>query len=593
MSDVELTQRLAAILVADVAGYSRLMQDDEPDTVAALDQARAIFRSHVDANRGRVVDMAGDSVLAVFGTATGAVQASLAIQSSLNEGGAQVPDNRRMAFRIGVHLGDVIEKPDGTIYGDGVNVAARLEGLAEPGGVVVSGAVHDSLRGRFGLGYAYLGEQSVKNLSEPVRAYHVTDEASDKPGNVRSDGPVLTDKPTLAVLPFTNLSGDAEQEYFADGISEDLITNLSHIGWLFVTARNSTFTYKGKSVDVKQIGRDLAVRYVVQGSVRRSGERVRASAQLIDATTGTHVWAEKYDRQLADLFDLQDEITNTVAAAIEPEIGLAERERARRKPSENLDAWECYQRGLWHLYRFNRNDNVEAQALFRRAASLDPGFSSPLAMTALSHLAESVLGTTVDHDANRDRAMTLTREAMSRDEADPMPHMVMGRIYYVQGDFAAAMAAEKNALALNPNLSVAHFYLGQAVAALGRLDEALTEFDTAMRLSPRDPFRSIFESEQAITLSLMERYDEALAAALTAVRRPGARQWEYATVASVLGHLGRSDEAQQYLSDLFAEQPDFSLDFAKKHLPFWPPKHRDHFFEGLRRSRFDRAEQAE
>ena len=341
MIETTVRQRLAAILAADVAGYSRLMGSDELATVAALDSARGIFREHIEAHQGHVIDMAGDSVLASFDTATGAVAAALAVQEDLVATVAAVPEDRQMRFRIGVHLGDVMEKTDGTVYGDGVNIAARLEGLAEPGGITVSDAVQGAVQGRVNATFADQGEQQVKNILHTVHAYRLVSaqreelttaaDRSSKPSN---------EKPSIAVLPFANMSGDSEQEYFADGISEDIITALSKLRWFFVIARNSSFAYKGKADDVKRVARDLGVRYVLEGSVRKGGNRVRITAQLIDASTGSHLWADRYDGDLTDIFALQDEITKKVVAAIEPKLLEAEGIRSQSRSPEDFGAWD-------------------------------------------------------------------------------------------------------------------------------------------------------------------------------------------------------------------------------------------------------------
>src|SRR6185503_11824270 len=319
----ELKQRLAAILAADVTGYSRLMASDDRATVVSLDAARRVFRAQIEANQGRVIDMAGDSVLAVFETAIGAVQAALRVQQELGLSSKDVPEDRRMRFRIGVHLGDVIEKADGTVYGDGVNIAARLEGLCAPGGITVSESIRTAVRGKVEAGFEDQGEQKVKNIPDPVRAYRVKVDGEAAPtagAAAREDGDAPRDKPSIAVLPFANMSGDPEQEYFSDGITEDIITDLSKLSGLLVIARNSSATYKGRAVDVRQVGRDFKVSHVLEGSVRRAGERVRITSQLLDAATGHHVWAERYDRDIADIFTVQDEITREIVAALDVKL---------------------------------------------------------------------------------------------------------------------------------------------------------------------------------------------------------------------------------------------------------------------------------
>ena len=343
LGDTGVRQRLMAILAADVAGYSRLMASDERGTVVALDAARHVFKLRIESNQGRVIDMAGDSVLAVFETATGAVTAALDVQKALRSSTDAMPEPRRMRFRIGVHLGDVFEKADGTIYGDGVNIAARLEGLAEPGGITVSDSVRNAVRGKVGGSFEDQGDRSVKNIPHPVRTFRLTLPGSVGSRQTLASGEIdlsLPNKPSIAVLPFANMAGGREQEYFADGVVEDIITALSRFHSLFVIARSSSFTYKGKATDVRTVARELGVRYVLEGSIRRSGDRVRVTGQLIDALTGNHIWAERYDRVLEDVFAVQEEVTQSIVRAIAPQVEASEREKARRRRPENLTAYE-------------------------------------------------------------------------------------------------------------------------------------------------------------------------------------------------------------------------------------------------------------
>ena len=356
MSGTNLKQRLAAILAADVAGYSRLMSVDERATVAALDAARAVFRARIESNQGRVIDMAGDSVLAVFETATGAVSAALAIQREINPTGDAVPEHRRMRFRIGVHLGDVIEKADGTVYGDGVNIAARLEGLAEPGGITISESVQVAVRSRIAATFEDLGVQQVKNISEPIHAYRIASRVATGHATPKKLANAIYDKPSVAVLPFTNMGGDPEQEYFSDGLTEDIITALAAWRSFPVISRNSTFAYKGKSTDVRKVAQELGARYVLEGSVRRAGNRIRITGQLIDGNSGNHLWAERYDRDFQDLFEVQDDITTRIVAAIEPELSSAEIRQIIKRPPGSFTAWDFYVRGLANmLYVHGRN----------------------------------------------------------------------------------------------------------------------------------------------------------------------------------------------------------------------------------------------
>ena len=358
-------RRLAVILSADVAGYSRLMGDDERATMDTLNAYRDVFRRHISDRDGRVVDTAGDSVLALFNSIVEAVQCAVDVQGELEACNAGLPENRRMRFRVGVTLGDIFEQDDGTIYGNGVNVAARLESLAEPGGIWLSGSAHEQVEGKTNHSFEDVGTHPVKNIARPVRAFRVMGrETSDVPAPEKPH--TSRSRPSIAVLPFDNLSGDTEQEYFADGMAEDLITALSRIRWLFVTARNSTFAYKGQAVDVKRVGQEMGVQYVLEGSVRKDGDRVRITAQLIEATTGNHIWAKRYDRKLADIFAIQDELTEAIVGEIEPELAEVERERAYREPPESLNAWDFIAAALapdepseinsWreHYYRIRR-----------------------------------------------------------------------------------------------------------------------------------------------------------------------------------------------------------------------------------------------
>jgi adenylate cyclase len=379
MTESNSRHRLAAILAADVVGYSRLMALDESATVAALDTARSAFRTQIESSRGRVIDMAGDSVLAVFDSATGAVSAALAVQEALENAARAVPDERKMRYRVGVHLGDVIEKPDGTVYGDGVNLASRLQSLAPPGGIAVSDAVQSAIRNRLALTFVDRGESEVKNLGS-LHWYEMKTAVTIVPDVVMSQRQVARrDRPSVAVLPFANMSGDPEQEYFADGISEDVITELSRFHSIFVIARNSSFTYRGQAIDVRKVAKDLGVRYVLEGSVRRAGNRIRVTAQLVDAATARHVWAERYDRNLVDLFAVQDDITRSIIGAIAPGIVMAEIQHSQSKTAAELDTWDRIMRAHWHIRRFTREDFSEARQSIEELLRHEPTTRSPSA----------------------------------------------------------------------------------------------------------------------------------------------------------------------------------------------------------------------
>src|ERR1700720_3796294 len=377
MAEERVERRLSAILAADIAGYSALMGADEARTVRDLKGHQAVVLPMVGEFGGRIIDTAGDGILAEFPSVVNAVKCAVAIQSKMAERNATIEPERRMQFRVGINIGDVVYD-EARIYGDGINVAARLEGIAEAGGICISSKVYEEISGRIDLACEDIGEQQLKNIARPVRAYHVRVDsiATSVPA------PALPDKPSIAVLPFLNMSGDPEQEYFADGMTEDLITDLSKVSGLFVIARNSTFTYKGKAVDVKGVGRELGVRFLLEGSVRKSGNRVRITAQLIDAATGNHIWAEHYDGELNDIFDLQDKVTTRVVGAIAPKLEQVEIERAKRKPTESLDAYDHYLRGMASLHQWTNESSDEALRLFYRAFELDPGFASAYGMAA-------------------------------------------------------------------------------------------------------------------------------------------------------------------------------------------------------------------
>ena len=374
MARERVERRLAAILAADMAGYSRLIGVDEGGTLQAFKAIRAeLFDPKIAAHNGRLVKTTGDGFLVEFSSVVDALRCATELQAGMAERNATIPTDKRIEFRIGINVGDVVVE-DGDIFGDGVNVAARLEGLAEPGGICVSARVQEDAAGRLDLAFEDLGEQQLKNITRPVRVFRVRRDRVAEATHTPAPSLALPDKPSVAVLPFTNMSGDQEQEFFSDGIAEDIVTALSRYPSLFVIARNSCFTYKGRVVDVKQVGRELGVRYVLEGSLRKSGNRIRVTAQLVEAETGKHVWAERYDRDLADIFALQDEITEAVTIALVPAIADAEQHRALRKPPESLDAWAAYQRGMWHLSKASAEDNALAEKFFQRAIDLDPIF---------------------------------------------------------------------------------------------------------------------------------------------------------------------------------------------------------------------------
>jgi adenylate cyclase len=583
-----LPRKLAAILYADVVGYSRMASEDEDATHRKLKESLDLIATTVKSYHGRVINYSGDAALAMFDAAVDAVSCAAAIQRDMVSLNQDVPDERKIQFRIGVNLGDVIED-GGDIFGDGVNVAARLEGLAEPGGICISDAVRTAVGKKLELIYKDLGEQGVKNIAEPVRAYKVVMAAQEelKTNDAVSPELELMDKPSIAVLPFDNMSGDAEQEYFADGISEDLITALSKIHWFFVIARNSSFTYKGHAVDVKQVAGELGVRYVIEGSVRKAGNRVRITAQLIDATTGRHVWAERYDRKLEDIFDLQDEMTQTIAGAVEPELSAVERDHAVRKPPENLGAWETYQRGLWHLWNFSKDDITEAQRLFRRVHELDPGFATPYAYEAYCHYLSVMLGFAEVPEKSLEEALTAAKKALALDHKDPVAYLALGRVYTMLGEHDASVAANEKSLELSPSSYLAYHGLGFALALSGRLEESAEALDKAIRLSPRDALLWGTMSFRSLTCILQQQYEDASDWAQKSILEPqaaGAGYWPYAVLASALSNLGQTVKAREAVEEALQRKPGLSLAFLETTLPTRQPDGLEPFLDGLHKA---------
>jgi adenylate cyclase len=536
-------RKLAAIFAADIAGYSRLMARDEVGTLARLKACRVIIDGLIALHRGRIFNTAGDSVVADFASAVDAVQCAVAVQTAIATENAARALDEPMQFRIGVHVGDIIV--DGTnLLGDGVNIAARLEALAEPSAICVSAAARDHIGNKLPLAFDDLGEQQVKNIAQAIRVYRVH-AAAPATRSITAPSLPLPDKPSIAVLPFQNMSGDPEQEYFADGMVEEIITALSRIRWLFVIARNSSFTYKGQAVDVKQVGRELGVRYVLEGSVRKGGNRVRLTAQLIDAISGTHVWADRYDRDLGDIFAVQDEITASVAGVIEPALAEAEQQRVLRKPPESLDAWEAYQRGLWHFNKYAPEDNQIALGFFRQAIRLDPNFAPGHYGYALAlqweiwHFSKRPFSEV--QGAPRDEA----RIAAALDDKDAMAHAVLAHMRMWGSEWEAAISEARTALALNPNSAFVISMLGCVLGFGGYHDEALDRLQQAMRASPHDPLTWLWTMWSGTMQFYARKFDAALETFKQLARlRP---EWGQAQefIAGSLAFLGRLDEARE------------------------------------------------
>jgi adenylate cyclase len=580
-------RRLTTILAADVAEYSRLMRIDEDATLRALSRCRAIADALIGEHRGRIANTAGDSVLAEFPSVADGLHCALAVQAAIARDNEELPADRRMLFRIGMHLGDVVVK-DGDLFGDAVNIAARLQALAEPGGICVSATVREHAGARVAAAYVDAGARPVKNFAEPVRVFRVmpSEPALGQAGRASAllSPPPLPDKPSAAVLPFTNMSADPEQEFFADGVAEDIITALSRYPSLFVIARNSSFTYKGRAVDVKQVGRELGVRYVLEGSLRKSGNRIRVTAQLVEGETGNHVWAERYDRDLADIFAVQDEITEAVTTAIAPAIADAERQRAMRRPPDSLDAWGAYQRGLWHLGKFTAADTELARQYFRQALALDPSFAGSYSGLAAAELQAANTFVARDLGEAIDAAEGLARQAVALDAADAEARACLGRVLLTRGNYEGARAEAERALSISPNLAAAHGLLGSTLIFSGRPREGLAVLERGIRLDPRDPRSGVSVNQVVLGLYFCRDYEGCIAAARRVIHAYPDHPLVYRWLAAALGQAGRLDEAKEALTKAVAIAPgSFDL-YVRRRVPWHRPEDHAHTLEGLRKA---------
>jgi adenylate cyclase len=584
VSEERVERRLAAILAADVVGYSRLMGQDEAGTLARL---RALRRDLIDPkianHKGRIVKTTGDGILVEFPSVVGAVACAVAFQRELAQQNIPVPQDHRIEFRVGINLGDVIVEDD-DIHGDGVNVAARLEALAEPGGLCVSGIVHDQIHGRLEVSFEDIGEQSLKNIVRPVRVFQARLGGARATAEAARPALALPDKPSIAVLPFQNMSGDPEQEFFADGVVEDIITLLSKSHGLFVIARNSTFTYKGRAVDIKRVGEELRVRYVLEGSVRKAGSRVRVTAQLIEAASGRHLWAEHYDRDLADIFAVQDEITQTVMIAIAPAIAETERQRAMRKLPGSLDAWGAYQRGMWHSSKETSEHNALAEKFFQQAIDLDPNFVGGYSRLANTRVAASDIYGTLDRAEGLKSAEMLVRRAIELDSSDAEARATLATVLMARGDRQGALAEANRALAMTPNLSLAHGQLGLLFTFSGQPKEGLASLETATRLNPLGTGAARRLSAVATAQYFYGDYEAAVETAKKGIRSypdfPPLHRW----LAASLGQLGRTEEAREALEKAIAVAPGSLETYARSRMPWFRPEDHAHMLEGLRKA---------
>jgi TolB-like protein/Tfp pilus assembly protein PilF len=590
-------RRLAAIVAADAVGYSRLMGRDESGTLTRLKAHRnerllpALAR-----NGGRMVKLTGDGALAEFGSAVDALRAAIEFQHSVAEINRSQSEDTQIVFRIGLHLGDLIVEGD-DLYGDGVNVAARLEAQAPAGGIVVSSNIHDAVVNKLKVSFRDLGQLTLKNIERPVQAFEVTWDPAE--GNiaessttVSTSAPIiaapveriaaLAERLSIAVLPLNNLSGDKEQEYFADGISEDILTGLSRLRGFLVIARNSSFTYRGKSVDVKQIGRELGVRYILEGSVRKGGNRVRITVQLVDALNGSQVWANRYDRDLADIFAVQDEITESVVAAIEPQVYAAEGLRLQAPNPESLDAWDCVLKGLSHCWRETGDDNSQAQALFRRAIALSPTYARPYSQLAWTMVWGVLMGWVPVTDALVEEAQALAEMARVRDDQDAWSHLANGLVACYQRKTEDAERYFWRALDLNPNFSLCYSVMGVTYAYAGRNEDARKAFDRAKSMNPTDPANAVVPSWYSVVLFTEGRYEEAFQAAMETARLRPDYVGAHRVMLIAAAQMGRLDEARARLATVKRLQPAVSLAWARKYAPFTREVDREKYVESFR-----------
>jgi TolB-like protein/class 3 adenylate cyclase len=577
------SRKLAAILAADIAGYSALMGADEDATVRDLKAHQAIVLPMIGDHGGRIIDTAGDGILAEFASVLAAVKCALAIQSNMAERNAAISPARRMQFRIGINQGDVVVD-EARVYGDGVNVAARLESIADPGGICISGKVHDEISGKIAVACQDLGPQQLKNIAAPVRAYRLraTDAIAEPTGLPPSK--VAMQKPSIAVLPFANMSGDADQEYLADGIIEDIIMALSKFRWLLVIARNSSFSYKGRSVDVRQIGRELAVRYIVEGSIRRSGSRLRVAAQLIDATSGTHIWAERYDRNLTDIFEIQDEITSRIVSAAAPELTAAEIARAQQQHPRDVNAWDAYLQALPLMRQHTRNANARAVDLLTNATQLSPDFAAAYARLSACWTQAAYYEWNSTREECITRAMDLAKHSCTLDSQEPLALDALASAHQFRGDFENAAQMARRALDISPTCTAAYGTLVTSLAFLGRVEEALEVFAQSERTNPRDPDRSSRLMGVTIAYFVAERYEEAIRFANEYITLRPNWYGGYVYLAASHGMCGNAREGNLAIQHLLSLRPQLTLGQMRKQVMLRRPSDSERLLQGLEKS---------
>jgi len=626
MTQKGFKRKLTTILSADVEGYSRLMGEDEEATVRTLITYRKVLTTLIQQHNGKVVDSPGDNLLAEFASVVDALRCAWGIQQEIKSRNTDLPENRRMNFRIGINLGDVIEEKD-RIYGDGVNIAARIEALAEEGGICISGTAYDQVKNKLPFRCEYDGEQTVKNIQEPVRVYSVLmkpetarkviadnkvrrktwskvalsaiivlvvvaggligrylyhrQAAQIEPASSDKMAFSLPDKPSIAVLPFENLSGDPEQEYFSDGITEDIITDLSKISGLFVIARHSVFTYKGKVIKIAEVGRELGVRHVLEGSVRKSNGRVRITAQLVDATTEGHLWAERYDRDLKDIFALQDEVTQKIVAALAVKLTEDEQERLVTKYTDNMEAYDFYLQGAEYQNRYTKESNVLARQMFERAIVLDPGFAVAYGALGFTHFHDWTFGWSRDPQS-LEHAFELAQRTLDLDDSLPWGHHLLGKVYLWKKQHEKAIAELKKAIDLSPNSADHLVGLGYILNFAGRPEEAVGLVKKAMRLNPMYPASYLWELGHAYFLT--GRYEEAIETLNRVLDRNSDFWPAHVFLAASYSEIGREEEARAEAAEIEGLSPWTSLEAVRQRLPYKNKAILERLFDSLRKA---------
>jgi adenylate cyclase len=624
MTEERAKRKLSAVLSADVKGYSRLMGQDEAGTVNRLKEYRAVMADLIRQYRGRVIDSPGDNILAEFASVVDATECAVKVQQELKNRNAELPNDSRMEFRIGINLGDVIEDGE-RIYGDGVNIAARIESLAEAGGICISGTSYDQVKNKLNLGYKNLGEHSVKNIAEPVRVYRVLTEPEaagkvigekrkakrwialaaaivlilvmggmaswfyylrqspkHEPASLDRMAFPLPDKPSIAVLPFDNLSEESNQEYIADGLTENIIAALSNISEMLVIARNSTFVYKDKPVKIQQVSEELGVRYVLEGSVQKSGDNLRISAQLIDATTGYHLWAKRYDRNLKDLFVLQDEITLKIISALRVKLTEGEQARLNDKSTDNLDSFLKVQEGYPYFFRFNEESNIKARQMFEEALALDPENATACTMLAWTYLMEVRSGWSKSPGRSMEQTVELAQKALALNDTLGATHSLLGHIYLDKRQYEKAIAEAERAVALNPNGADAHAHLGKTLNYVGRWQEAIALLKKAIRINPIPPNWYLFMLGQSY--SFVGQYGEAIAMYKTVLQRNPDDFSALIGLAAVYGASGREEKARAAVAEILRIEPKFSLERAAEESMYKNQADTESMIDSLRRA---------